>query len=235
MRRFLLFILFLFVFASAAHAAEVKNARPSQVGNRILFEYDLAGDGEGDVAITIFFKGETLTTDKLHLEGDFGKVAAGSGKKIWWNVLQDFPRGLREEFEWEVAVKNSRESERYIDHGDGTVTDKQTKLMWQQRDDGKERNWEDAKSYCNKLVLAGRSDWRLPEIDELKSLIKEGVTLTIDSEYFPDTKSSSYWSSTSYTQLFFSLAAWYVDFGNGNVHYYGKLFNDYVRCVCGGQ
>lgn len=236
MRRFILSILFLSAFASAAFAAEVKNAHPSQVGNRILFEYDLAGDGEADVAVTIFFKGETLTADKLHLEGDFGKVTTGPGKKIWWNVLQDFPRGLREEFEWEIAVKNSRESAQYIDHGDGTVTDKKTGLMWQQRDDGKGRNWENAKLYCNNLVLAGSSDWRLPEKDELAGLVKQGVKPTIDNEYFPDTISSCYWSST--TDAGDSSSAWcvfFVDGLGGWVNSYYKTGDFNFRCVRGAE
>lgn len=121
---------------------------------------------------------------------------------------------------------------RYIDHGNGTVTDKQTGLMWQQRDDGEIMDWYAAKSYSKNLVLSGFTDWRLPDIDELKSLIKNGVSPTIDSVYFPGTQMSHFWSSTSY--IFNSSFAWIVGFSAGLVAYRYKTLAYYVRCVRGG-
>lgn len=91
------------------YAAEVKNVTAKQVGNRMLFEYDLMGDeSEAEVNVTITVKGQAYATDKLHLEGDFGKVRTGRGKKIWWNVLQDFPRGVAGDVEWEVVAGAKR-------------------------------------------------------------------------------------------------------------------------------
>lgn len=43
----------------------------------------------------------------------------------------------------------------YVDNGDGTVTDESTGLMWQQADDGVERDWEEACQYCEDLKEAG--------------------------------------------------------------------------------
>ncbi|SLM27442.1 exported hypothetical protein [Desulfamplus magnetovallimortis] len=51
----------------------------------------------------------------------------------------------------------------YIDNGDGTVSDEGTGLMWQQRDDGVTRTWEDACQACEELELAGYDDWRRPQ------------------------------------------------------------------------
>ena len=79
----------------------------------------------------------------------------------------------------------------YINNGNGTVTDIETKLMWQQGTDNVTMDWDDAKTYCRDLSLAGYKDWRLPTKDELKSL--EGVRLIV---YFPNTKAEFYWSST---------------------------------------
>ena len=42
---------------------------------------------------------------------------------------------------------------------------------WQRCDDGNKYSWEDANDYCEDLELGGHSDWRLPEKDELKSLV----------------------------------------------------------------
>jgi len=53
---FLVSVLFLmFLLSTTLHAAEVKNIRPSQVGNRILFEFDVDGSAgeEADVSITL--------------------------------------------------------------------------------------------------------------------------------------------------------------------------------------
>jgi len=68
----------------------------------------------------------------------------------------------------------------YVDNGDGTITDLNTGLMWQQSPDFNgdgQINIEDKKSYSAALqdaetfTLAGYNDWRLPTIKELYSLI----------------------------------------------------------------
>jgi hypothetical protein len=53
---------------------------------------------------------------------------------------------------------------------DGTVRDPATGLQWQQAFGGS-RKFADARVYCDNLATAGQTDWRLPSIDELRSLI----------------------------------------------------------------
>ena len=68
--------------------------------------------------------------------------------------------------------------ERFIDNGDGTVTDTLTNLMWASADNMGDITWHDAKVYCENPPIAGYkySDWRLPTIKELKTLyIKDGT------------------------------------------------------------
>ncbi|MCB1091869.1 MAG: sulfatase-like hydrolase/transferase, partial [Verrucomicrobiae bacterium] len=58
----------------------------------------------------------------------------------------------------------------YTDNGDGTVTDNQTGLTWQQVPPSAFYSWPEAQAYADSLVLAGRTDWRLPTMKELLSL-----------------------------------------------------------------
>ncbi|MFZ7110166.1 MAG: DUF1566 domain-containing protein [Desulfatiglandales bacterium] len=59
---------------------------------------------------------------------------------------------------------------RFIDHGNGTITDTKTGLMWAAKDNGSDITWQDALDYCRKYRAGGHSDWRLPTQDELAGL-----------------------------------------------------------------
>ena len=59
----------------------------------------------------------------------------------------------------------------YTDNGDGTVTDNATGLMWVQDDTGEGMIWEDALSIAEGSEYAGYSDWRLPNVKELQSIV----------------------------------------------------------------
>jgi hypothetical protein len=125
---------------------------------------------------------------------------------------------------------------RYVDNEDGTVTDVITGLMWmrcaigqkwiEQTCKGKatEMNWDDATKYS--LKLAGYNDWRLPNIEELGTLVycsngmpdfysngknasnesndwgcygkpvQDHIRPTIAPGVFPNSPSSLFWSST---------------------------------------
>lgn len=68
--------------------------------------------------------------------------------------------------------------ERFIDNGDGTVTDTLTSLMWASSDNMGDITWHNAKIYCENPPLAGYkySDWRMPTIKELKTLYNKDRT-----------------------------------------------------------
>ncbi|MFT6928060.1 MAG: hypothetical protein ACJAZP_003708 [Psychromonas sp.] len=106
---------------------------------------------------------------------------------------------------------------RYQDNGDGTVTDLNTGLTWQQAHDFTRRNLQDSTDYVKSMTLAGHSDWRVPTIKELYSiadfdgqLIKpgdQGVSKPyIDTDYFEyqyDERlafAGQFWSSTVYVK-----------------------------------
>jgi len=122
----------------------------------------------------------------------------------------------------------------YIDNGDGTVTDTDTGLMWQQDTASGYYNWQQALSYCEGLTLAEYADWRLPNKNELQSIVdysKYGPA--INTTYFPSTFSSPYWSST--THAYDPSHAWDVYFSYGFVSTDYKSLDGYVRAVRGGQ
>lgn len=59
----------------------------------------------------------------------------------------------------------------FIDNGDGTISDLATGLMWQKADDGNSRDWESSLAYAESLELGGHTDWRLPNVKELQSIV----------------------------------------------------------------
>ncbi len=135
--------------------------------------------------------------------------------------------------------------DRFIDNGDGTVTDIYTGLMWQQATAPGTYMWQQALTYCQNLALGNYSDWRLPNRNELQTIVDyTSYNPSIETVAFPDTVASEYsgyWSSTTVaSEIGF---AWGVDFKYGVV--YGphvgqansKAYSDftlYVRAVRGG-
>ncbi|MCP3942463.1 MAG: DUF1566 domain-containing protein [Desulfobacteraceae bacterium] len=58
----------------------------------------------------------------------------------------------------------------YTNNEDGTVTDNSTGLIWQ-RHHSEKMSWDDSITYCDGLGLGGSTDWRVPTVKELYSLI----------------------------------------------------------------
>jgi len=122
----------------------------------------------------------------------------------------------------------------YTDNGDGTVTDTSTGLMWQQAGSSNVMTWEQALAYCEGLNLGGDTDWRLPTIKELRSIVDHSrYNPAINNTYFPVTAASWYWSST--TDADFTNYARGVGSYRGNDDHGYKLGNNYARAVRGGQ
>ena len=143
------------------------------------------------------------------------------------------------------AVCGGRATSDFTDNGDGTITDNASGLMWAKEtadidddsdlDTDDQATWQAALAYCEGSDLAGHSDWRLPTRKELRSIVDYSTyNPAIDINYFPDTMSSEYWSSTTFYDT--KGNAWLVGFSYGyDIPDYAKSFAYYVRAVRGGQ
>ena len=119
----------------------------------------------------------------------------------------------------------------FKDNGDGSVTHALTGLTWQQAFVGK-KTWTDAGPYCDKLTLAGRTDWRLPTQTELLSIVDfTKQSPSIDSVMFPSTQTDHYWTASPGAPAYSGDVFWSCNFVDGycNVGYPTEA--DYVRCV----
>jgi len=123
--------------------------------------------------------------------------------------------------------------------GNGIIKDNVTDLMWQKATAQDYHTWEQALSYCDNLTLGGYTDWRLPTIKELSTLVDSGTAYpgpAINMSYFPDTGArSNYWSSTASVSTYVGDAdsAWHVYFGNGAALFDKKGNSYHVRAVRG--
>lgn len=130
---------------------------------------------------------------------------------------------------------------RYILIQNGTVKDEVTGLMWKQCVEGagdvgcsvgepQTLTWNSALARARDSRFAGYSDWRLPDQNELLSLLQRRCHgLDIDGAIFPRTPAARFWSSNP--AAYYPGSAWTVHFGNGDLGYGIKDDSAYVRLV----
>jgi hypothetical protein len=150
-------------------------------------------------------------------------------------VLALLPLGLT------AAVPRCYPTNRFIVLTGGMVQDALTGLMWQQDGGGTRQGcsatgnlwctWAEAKDYCSGLALGDFSDWRLPTVRELLSIVSSVAYrgTTINQTAFPDASGGSFWTSSPSASS--SDLAWYVALGNGRASTSGVGNYYSVRCV----
>ena len=132
---------------------------------------------------------------------------------------------------------------RFVDNGDGTVTDLETKLMWKQtdsfQDTSKWNNWFRAHEYLKDLNIkkfAGYSDWRMPDLEEAESLHDENhsikdmdrMDIFISAAFSPGGGFTS-WTSNEMPHA--TAAIFYYRYGHANSNHKEDITKDSVRAV----
>ena len=123
-------------------------------------------------------------------------------------------------------------SPRFTNNEDGTVTDNLTRLIWTQDVDiYGATNWNDALTSCNSCNVGGYTDWYLPNVRELNSLIDYGgaqYQKLPSGHPFIGTMGPTwyYWSSTNH-----SNSPYAISFENGNMLNVGVTSLYKVWCV----
>jgi hypothetical protein len=116
-----------------------------------------------------------------------------------------------------------------INNGNGTITDSTTGLIWQQSEAGT-MTWETALSYCENLTLASLSNWRLPNTNELQSIVDFSLSpISINTAFFPGATAS--WYSTSTTEVSNPTIFLGISFQGGTAGGVFKTDLTKVRCV----
>jgi hypothetical protein len=126
------------------------------------------------------------------------------------------------------AAPRCHPTNRFVVLSGGLVRDTLTKLVWQQQASATKMTWADAQTYCS----SAGSGFRVPTVKELRSIVDLTVSPpgpTIDQTAFPNTPTTSFWTSSPYAGS--SGRAWYVSFYNGYSAFYDVGASDYVRCV----
>jgi hypothetical protein len=154
---------------------------------------------------------------------------------------------------YECAYENIESTspiEKFLDNGDGTVTDLRFGLMWSVCTYGQTYNvnenkcqgdgealltWSEAlhsQEQLNEDELLGYDDWRLPNIKELHSIVERACrNPAIRSEVFPDSLNVVYWSNTPDNEVNPSLIGRVVDFADGSEFFKATSNKIYVRHV----
>ncbi len=162
--------------------------------------------------------------DFTKLDGNGDDLPANAAS---WSCVRDNVTGLV----WEVKT------------ADGGLHDKDNSYTWYNTDSGNNNggvgfdnggvNTQAFVASVNAAGWCGANDWRLPNRQELSSVTDfSRYNPAVDMDYFPNTLSGVYWSSSPAANT--SSSAWGVSFGNGGYGRHGKSDSYYVRLVRGG-
>lgn len=196
---------------------------------------------------------DVLVTDDDYSEelSVFNYILVASGQTKLYDNNGELISNLTEgdDFYGQDANYLSGEEMIYLDNDDGTITDLNTGLKWQQVPSSSDYTWQEAVDYCENLEFAGYDDWRMPSLKELFSISDFNYGWPyLDTDYFSlasgdVTKDEQYWSSNYYVGVTVeggSASAFGVNHVTGHIKAYsaeasGPVGGKYVRAVRGGD
>jgi hypothetical protein len=126
----------------------------------------------------------------------------------------------------ESQIPHSTPDNIYIDNANNTITDKRFGLMWQKCELGLSGDnceigvpqlytWGEALVQASSNNLSGYSDWRLPNKNELLSIVEYACyEPSINTTYFPNTSPSFFWTESPFP--LFSNRSWTIHFIAGD-------------------
>ena len=117
-----------------------------------------------------------------------------------------------------------------LPHADGPVVrDNHSGRTWLRAPAKTTHDWAGARATCDALTLAGRSDWRLPRVEELDALLSGPLDAPLPVGH-PFTVAGTYWSSTQAS----AAAAHAMIANNGNAAPVLTTIQNQAWCVRGG-
>jgi len=180
---------------------------------RVVISYDVSSTQTNRVTVWLGVINGTEAVDVRQVSGDVGQnIVTGSGKTMIWNMEADwsktnaslvFALGADDRIRntpiptggdpiavsWEVI--NDRWVRNTYANGDITMSDRSNNRMWlYNANPCGQKNWYNAKSYCENLTYAWYSDWHLPDQNTLVEQHSQRM-------YFSGVEENVYyWSST---------------------------------------
>ena len=137
---------------------------------------------------------------------------------------------------------------RFTDNGDQTVTDNLTGLIWTKDGNApgpaacqpaQKKTWQQALDYAaclNTNNYLGHNDWRVPNKNELRSLVNYGQAnsaVWLNNQKFTNVQTGWYWSSTIPASDM--VSAWFVSMDDGGLSYNDKTDQYYAWPVRSGK
>lgn len=186
-------LLCLFMVGSVFANPTVSNIRVSQRENTklvdILYDVSFVGGDTVDIRCEVSTNaGASFDIPASSFSGDYGAIVSnGIDRLIVWDAGIDW----NENYSDQMAVRIIASAPRFVDTGDGTVTDNASGLIWRRITEGV-YNYNGAMSRCGQFG----EGWRIPTMEEFEALADESTISGLPYGHPFVINEGIYWSST---------------------------------------